>query len=103
MPKFPAGKVERKQIEVTIPGEDDRYGVIKVTTSLPPHKPELRLTISPFERMGKKRNLFGKNSFSSSFILTTKEGVKLLSSVLRKTADMIEGSSERLPSKKNIV
>lgn len=91
-------QVERKKAEIEIPEKQDRYGVIKIIATSPPYKPELRLSFTPFEKTDKKDKRHSRNSYTSSYILTTKESVKLLSASFRKAADMLDESAGNLPS-----
>ena len=86
--------------DVRIEGNPDQYGAIRVTTTLPPHRPEVRLSVTPFEKTNKNDKRFSKNNYTSSYILTTKEGVNLLAAVFRKAADMLEEAARDLPSRK---
>ena len=92
-------QVERKKAEVRIPENKKYHGIIKITKSMPPYKPEVRLSFTPFEKVNKKDKHYSKNSYTSSYVLTTNEGARLLCATFREAAKMLEESAGTLPSK----
>ena len=86
--------VEVQKAKVTVPGLAALHGMIKTTFSLPPYRPELRVSVYPF--LKKQRDRY---SDPEIFILSSKHGARLLSAVLRKTAELIDNYADRLPDK----
>lgn len=84
--------VEANKSTVKLPGLDDLQGVVKTTFSLPPLRPELRVSVRPFVKKNRSRE-------PEIFILTSRKGAKLLSAVLKKTAEMIDDYADQLPDK----
>lgn len=95
-------QVERMKANVHIEGNPDQYGVIRLTTALPPYPSEVRMSFTPFEKTNKRDKRFSKNNYTSSYILRTKEEVNLLAAVFRKAADMLEETARALPSREAI-
>ena len=92
--RLSAESVEVQRAKVTVPDLDALHGMIKTTFSLPPFRPELRVRFYPFTNATMDRY-----TEPNSFILSSKHGAKLLSAVLRKTAELIDNYADRLPDK----